>query len=260
MRSRLLSLVESDLFQRAMIAAILANAVVFGLETSPAVMRAAGSLLEALDRLLLALFVVELGLRLLAHRSRFFRDPWSVFDLIVVAIGMLPAAESLTALRTLRVLRLLRLISLVPQLRVVVSGLLAAIPGMFAITTLLMLLFYVSAVIATKLFAATAPQWFGDLGATMFTLFQIMTLEGWADIANDVMLHEPMAWLFFVPFILVTTFTILNLFIAVIVGAMENERRTVSLLPPDYAVTQRLDKLSLDIAALTVAVRKLEER
>ncbi|NJO32314.1 MAG: ion transporter [Rhodospirillales bacterium] len=257
MRSRLLSLVESDLFQRTMIGAILANAVVFGLETSPTVMQVAGSLLQVLDRALLALFVVELGLRLLAHRARFFRDPWSVFDLVVVGIGLLPAAESVTALRTLRVLRLLRLISLVPQLRAVVAGLLAAIPGMFAITALLMLLFYVSAVIATKLFAATAPQWFGSLGTTMFTLFQIMTLEGWADIAKDVMLHEPMAWMFFVPFILVTTFTILNLFIAVIVGAMESERRTSPLPSSEYAPSQQqFDKLSQDIAALAAALRR----
>jgi len=254
-RQRLLGVVEGSTFQRIMIAAILLNAIVFGLETVPAAMRAAGPLLLALDRLLLGLFVAELGLRLLAHRWRFFGDPWNMFDLVVVTIGLLPATESLTALRALRVLRLLRLVSLVPQLRAVVAGLLAAIPGMFAISALLVLLFYVSAVIATKLFAAAAPEWFGSLGVTMFTLFQIMTLEGWAEIAKDVMRQQPLAWLFFVPFILMTTFTVLNLFIAVIVGAMESGRHEGPDSPPDDAMARRLDALSREIATLTSEIR-----
>lgn len=259
-RQRLLALVEGSAFQRVMIAAILLNAVVFGLETVPAAMQVAGPSLLALDRFLLVLFVAELGLRLLAHRWRFFGDPWNVFDLVVVTIGLLPATESLTALRALRVLRLLRLVSLVPQLRAVVGGLLAAVPGMFAISALLVLLFYVSAVIATKLFAAAAPQWFGSLGVTMFTLFQIMTLEGWAEIAKDVMQKQPLAWLFFVPFILVTTFTMLNLFIAVIVGAMENQRHDPPPGPDDVALGQRLDAMSTEIAALAAAVRSQDGR
>jgi voltage-gated sodium channel len=260
LRARLFTLVESAVFQRVMIAAILLNAVVFGLETSARIMQAAGPLLEALDQALLALFVVEIALRLAAHGVRFFRDPWSVFDFVLTAIGLAPATESLTALRALRVLRLLRLISMVPQMRVVVSGLLAAIPGMFAISGLMLLLFYISAVIATKLFAGVAPQWFGDLATTMFTLFQIMTLEAWSEIAKGVMEHEPLAWLFFVPFILITSFTVLNLFIAVIVGAMESERMSEPPGPADLAVMQRLDSLSREIAALSAAMRKQQGR
>jgi voltage-gated sodium channel len=254
-RGRLLALVEGDRFQQVVVTAILLNAVVFGLETSPAAMQAVGPMLQLADRLLLALFVVELGLRVLAHRLRFFADPWSWFDTAVILIGLLPTTEGLTALRALRVLRLLRLVSLVPQLRSVVAGLLAAIPGMTAIIALLTLLFYISAVIATKLFATAAPQWFGSLGVSMFTLFQVMTLEGWAEIANDVMRHQPWAWLFFVPFILLTTFAMLNLFVAVIVGAMERGRHDAPS-PAEDAATRRLDLLTREVAALAAAVQR----
>jgi voltage-gated sodium channel len=224
MRAQLLRLVEHPRFQRAIIALILVNAVTLGLETSPWVMDRAGSFLLVLDRAILAVFVVEIALRLGAHRWRFFRDPWSLFDFAIVGIALVPASEAFSVLRALRILRVLRLISAVPRMRQVVQGLLGAIPGIGAIMALLLLVFYVCAVIATKLFATAFPEWFGHIGASMFSLFQIMTLESWSmGIVRPVMGQFPLAWLFFVPFILVATFTILNLFIAVVVGAMQAE-------------------------------------
>ncbi len=167
--------------------------------------------------------MAELTLRIYGHGWRFFRDPWSVFDFVIVAIALVPASESFSVLRALRILRVLRLISMVPSMRRVVNGLLAAIPGMASIAALLTLIIYVAAVMGTKLFGELAPQYFGSLGATLFTMFQTMTGEGWPDIAREVMDKEPFAWVFFVVYILVTTFAVLNLFIAVVVSAMENE-------------------------------------
>ena len=228
-RGRLRAVVEGNRFQTVIIALIVFNAVVLGLETSTTVMAAIGGVLVALDRIVLAVFVVELALRMAAFGWRFFRDAWNVFDFVVVAIALVPASGPFAVLRALRVLRVLRLISTVPRMRRVVQALLTAIPGMGAIIALLMLLFYVGAVIATKLFSASFPQWFGTLGASFYTLFQVMTLESWSmGIVRPVLEVYPYAWIFFVPFILVTAFTMLNLFIAVIVNAMQSQHEVES--------------------------------
>lgn len=223
-RERLQAFVERPVVQNAILWLIVVNAVTLGLETSPTVMAAAGPVLIALDRAILAVFVVEIGLRLAAYGWRFFRDPWSLFDFTVVAIALIPASGQFSVLRSLRILRALRLISTVPRMRRVVTALLSAIPGLGAIIALLCLIFYVSAVMATKLFGASFPDWFGTIGESLYSLFQIMTLESWSmGIVRPVLEVYPLAWLFFVPFILITTFTTLNLFIAVIVNAMQAE-------------------------------------
>jgi len=222
-RQRVRAWVEQPRVQNFIICLIVLNAVVLGLETSPSAMAAAGGLIIQLDRAMLAVFVGEIALRLYAHRAAFWRDPWSVFDFAVVAIALLPATGPLAVLRALRVLRVLRLLTMVPSMRRVVGALLAAIPGLGSIAMVLLLIYYVFAVIATKLFAATHPEWFGNLGRSLYTLFQVMTLESWSmGIARPVMESFPYAWAFFVPFILVATFTMLNLFIAIIVNAMQS--------------------------------------
>jgi len=222
-RQRLRRWIEQPRVQNAIIGLILVNAALLGLETSSAAMAAAGGLIVALDRAILAVFVAEIALRLYAHRAAFWRDPWSVFDFAVVAIALVPATGPLAVLRALRVLRVLRLLTMVPSMRRVVGALLAAIPGLGSIAMVLLIIYYVFAVIATKLFAAAYQEWFGDIGRSLYTLFQIMTLESWSmGIARPVMEHFPYAWAFFIPFILVATFTMLNLFIAIIVNAMQS--------------------------------------
>ena len=207
--------------QGAIMAVIIANAVVLGLETSARARAAFGDLLTTLDHMMLWFFTIEIGLRIYAFRSRFFRDPWGIFDLLVVSIAWLPATGPLAVLRALRVLRVLRLISMMPRLRIVVEAMLHAVPGIGAIAMLMVILYYVAAVIATKLFAETHPQFFGTIGESMYSLFQIMTLESWSmGIVRPVMDVFPWAWAFFVPFILITSFMVLNLFIAIIVTAM----------------------------------------
>jgi voltage-gated sodium channel len=221
---RLRILLEDPRTEWAVLALILVNAAILGLETSPPVMAAAGPLLHALDSLILAIFVVEIASRIAVHRLAFFRDAWSVFDFVVVAIAIVPATENLSVLRALRVLRVLRLITIVPALRRVVGGLIASLPGMGSIALLLLLLFYVFAVMATQLFGPEFPEQFGNLGRSAFTLFTVMTLEGWVDgVVKPIMQVHPYAWLFFIPYILITTFAVLNLFIAVIVNAMQSE-------------------------------------
>ena len=222
--TRLRRLVDSTRFQSAIVAVIVVNALVLGLETWPDAMDRAGGLLRGLDRIAVAVFVAEILLKLAAYRLAFFRSAWNVFDFTIVAITFVPAGEGVTVLRALRILRALRLISVVPSMRRVVQALLRAIPGMGSVVTLLTLVFYVAAVMATKLFGGAFPQWFGSVGASLYSLFQIMTLESWSmGIVRPVMEVYPMAWLFFVVFILVTTFAVLNLFIAIIVDSMSQE-------------------------------------
>lgn len=224
MRDTLIGLLTSERWERFVVGLILLNSVTLGLETSPTIMAAAGPLLHALDKVILALFALEILMRLYAFRLAFFRDPWSLFDFGIVAIALIPATGPFQVLRALRILRLLRLISVVPSLRRVIGGLIAALPGMGSIIVLLLLLFYVSSVMATNLYGATFPDWFGTLGASLYSLFQIMTLESWSmGIVRPVMEAHPNAWLFFVPFILLSTYSVLNLFIGVIVSAMQEQ-------------------------------------
>jgi voltage-gated sodium channel len=167
-------------------------------------------------------FVIEIIARLFVYRGRFFRDPWSIFDFVVVGIALLPATGQFSVLRALRVLRVLRILTIVPSMRRVVGALLGAIPGLISIGLVLLIIYYVFAVIATNLFAVAFPEWFGNLGRSFYTLFQIMTLESWSmGISRPVMEQFPHAWAFFISFILIATFTMLNLFIAIIVNAMQ---------------------------------------
>lgn len=229
MRSTLIEIFQSRRWEQFIVAVIIVNAVTLGLETSGAVMAAIGPQLLLLDKAILAIFVVEIALRLTAWGPRFFREPWNVFDFTVVAIALVPATGPLQVLRSLRILRVLRLVSIVPSLRRVIGGLVAALPGMSSIIVLLALMFYVSAVMATKLFGASFPDWFGSLGASAYTLFQVMTLESWSmGIVRPVMEVHPYAWAFFVPFILMHTYAVLNLFIGVVVSAMQEEAQTVA--------------------------------
>jgi voltage-gated sodium channel len=222
LRLRLASWVEEPQVQYSIIVLIVINAITLGLETSATVMAQAGPWLLALDNFVIGVFVIEISVKLYAHRWRFFHDPWNVFDFIIIAIALIPDSGPLAVLRALRILRVLRLISMVPRLRFVVESLLHAIPGIASIAGLLVLLYYVFAVMATGLFGTDHPAWFGTIGKSMYTLFQIMTLESWSmGIARPVMETHPYAWLFFIPFILIATFTILNLFIAIIVNTMQ---------------------------------------
>ncbi|MFI9486021.1 ion transporter [Promicromonospora sp. NPDC052451] len=266
-RGRLRTLVDHPWFQRVVLGVIIANAVVLGLETS-IVDGPADEVLQTIDDVMLWFFVTEIALRLIAHGTRFFRDPWSVFDLLVVGIALIPATGPLSLLRALRILRVLRLADSVPSMKRVVNGLVAAVPGMGSVGALLLLVMYVSVVIATNLYGSIAEEHFGDLGTTAFTLFQVMTGEAWPDIADDVMAHEPTAWIFFVVFILVVSFAVLNLFIAVVVSGMESidelaeheERSDAEVMDELRAIRGQLAALQAELAASRAGDTDLERR
>ncbi|WP_424533818.1 ion transporter [Sphaerisporangium viridialbum] len=255
MRDRVRQALESQWFQRAIIAVIVVNAATLGVETSPSALASYGTVLHVVDRAALYVFVAELLAKMYVYRARFVRDPWNLFDTVIVAVSLMPTAGGLSVLRALRILRALRLISVVPSLRRVVSALLTAVPGMASIALLLALVLYVASVMATKLYGTASPDYFGDLPTSLFTLFQTMTGDGWSDINRDVMEHHPSAWVFFVIFVLICTFVVLNLFIAVVVSAMEEEHQR-ERGPGDSggSVAAELAALRAEIAALREAM------
>ncbi len=251
-REKLAIFIESERVRSFIIWVILFNAVILGLETSDAVMARAGEFLLLLDHLCLAIFTVELAIKLFAFGPRFFRNGWNIFDFVIVGISLVPAAQGLSVLRSLRILRVLRVISFSPSIRKVVEGFIKALPGMGSVFLLTIIIFYVSSVMATKLFGASFPAQFGNLGATALTLFQVMTLEGWADgVVRPVMAVYPYAWVFFIIFILVTTFAVINLLVGLVVNAMQDatgqdekaadEAFRAELLSRLTAIEKRLD-------------------
>ena len=253
-------IVESRLFNAFITAVIIVNAITLGLETSPTIVLAFGPILHFFDTAALWIFTAELLLKLRVYRTQFFKDGWNVFDFIIVTIAWIPAAGPLSVLRALRIMRILRLISIVPSMRKVVGALFGALPGMGSIVTVLSLVFYIAAVMATNLFGNEFPQWFGTVGASMFSLFQIMTLESWSmGIVRPVMDVFPYAWLFFVPFIVVTSFTVLNLFIALIVNSMQtlNAETSDEIHETAEVAHDEREVLSRQISELAEEVRRL---
>lgn len=223
MRDKVARFLDQTWVMNIIIGVILFNAVLLGLETSTTAMAAAGPLILILDRVCLAVFVLEIALKLYALGWRFFKSGWNIFDFLIVGIALAPATQGFSVLRALRILRVLRIISAAPRLRRVVEGFITALPGMGSVFLLMALIFYIGAVMATKLFGATFPEWFGDLGRSGYSLFQIMTLESWSmGIVRPVMQVYPYAWAFFVPFIMVTTFAVVNLLVGLIVNSMQD--------------------------------------
>ena len=259
-KSALRKFVENDRFENTILILIIVNAVVLGLETYPPAMASVGPVLAIIDQAILAIFVIELGLRLVADFKGFWRNPWRIFDLAVVTVALIPSGGALSVLRAFRILRVLRLISSVKAMRRVVTGLLSALPGMGSIVFLLGLIFYVFAVITTKLFAQAFPEWFGTIGASAYTLFQIMTLESWSmGIVRPVMEQYPYAWVLFVPFIIMTAFTVLNLFIGVIVDAMQTEHEAEARAERETMMSENELILS-EVRALRAELKEVRQQ
>ena len=216
-------IVESSPFTYGVIALIGLNAVVFGMETYPAIDARFGAALGALDRIILWIFVIELAIRWIAWtpRRRFLMDGWNLFDFIVIGAGFVPATSFLSIMRIFRVLRILRAIRVLPSMQRLVITLLQSIPALGHILLLALILFYVYGVIGTLLYREAAPQFFGSLHGTMLTLFQIATLENWPEIHAAVSVAHPAAWIYIVSFILLGTFVLLNLVVGVIVSNLQ---------------------------------------
>ncbi|MEA3288679.1 MAG: ion transporter [Campylobacterota bacterium] len=221
MYNNIKNIVQSSKFQNIIIALIVLNGITMGLETSKSIMASYGTYINIFDKLVILIFTIEIILRIYVHRVAFFKDPWSLFDFAIVSISLVPSGNGFEIFRVLRVLRLFRLITVVPQMRKIVLALVKVIPGMASIAGLLMLFFYIFAIMATHLYRESFPQWFGSLGESFYTLFQVMTLESWSmGIVRPIMEVHPNSWIFFIPFIFVVTFIMINLIVAVVVDAM----------------------------------------
>ncbi len=262
-RARLRVFLEQDRVHNVILTIIIINAITLGIGTSDRVNQEIGGFLRGLDRFILGIFVVELSLKLYANGLRFFRSSWNIFDLFVVSVGLLPDGAGLSALRGLRVIRALRLLSVIPQMRAVVQALLDALPGMGAVIVMISIVFYVFGVMATIMYGAAFDEWFGTLGRSLYSLFQIMTLESWSmGIVRPVMDEFPYAWAFFVPFIVVTAFSVLNLFIGLLVNTMQaavEQDTEAEFEKLRELVRNETDQVDAHVLALQEEVRALRD-
>ncbi|MEM7243090.1 MAG: ion transporter [Pseudomonadota bacterium] len=244
MRTRITTFIEKQSTKNFILGVILFNAILLGLETSQPIMAQFGQIIHILDQICLIIFVAEILAKLFAYRFGFFKDGWNVFDFLVVGIALIPAGQSMAALRVLRVMRVFRLMSAAPRLRRVVEGFLSALPSMGSVFLLMAIIFYIGSVIATKLFSSDFPQWFGTMGRSAYSLFQIMTLESWSmGIVRPVMEVYPYAWAFFVPFILATSFAVVNLLVGLIVNSMQDAHSEEANEETDHYRDEVLERL-----------------
>ncbi len=252
------ALVESRAFQNFIMVLIILNGITMGLETSKTLAAQFGLFFDYFNTLVVAIFTIEILLRMMVYKKRFFHDAWSIFDFVIVAISLVPASAGFEIFRVLRVLRLFRLITIVPQMRKIVVALLSVIPGIGSIAALLTLFFYIFAIMSTQLFGEAFPQWFGTLGESFYTLFQVMTLESWSmGIVRPVMEIYPYAWLFFVPFIFLSTFIIVNLIIAIVVDAM-NEMTAADREIAEAKTQKEADALHQEVIELRQDIQELK--
>ena len=227
--------IESEWFRNFITALIILNAAILGVLTyqeqlSPMMV----TVLEIMDRAITFVFALEIGLKLVLYRLNFFRVGWNWFDFTVVGISLIPGGQGFSVLRALRVLRVLRLLHVVPMMRRITEALLKALPGMGAIFAVLALLTYVYAVMATNMYGNTTNEevrlLFGDLPSSAFSLFQVMTMDGWRFEVVQKVIDDGHPWapLFFLTFIFIASFAVLNLFIALIVEALANEQKAAT--------------------------------
>ena len=259
----IISFVESNFVQRFIIGLIIVNSIIIGFETSPEVVSSYGGMLQLIDRLILAVFMIEMLIKIYAYRLSYFVNGWNVFDFIIVSVALLPTYGSLSILRAFRIFRALRLIKNVPKLRFIVEALFHSLPSLSWIFVLLSLVFYVFAVVGTKAFGTDFPTWFGTLGASMFTLFQIMTLEGWAEISRTIQHTHPFAMFYFISFILIASYTTLNIFIAIVVNTMseiQHQDNAEQIQAIEHIIKDERSELINDIKILKEYIVRLEKK
>lgn len=255
--------VESGRFVGFITFVIVLNAITLGVATFDGLSPELRQGLSLFDKLVTLIFVVEIALKLIAHRHRFFLNGWNIFDFVIVAIALAPGAGAFSVLRSLRVLRVLRLISVVPMMRKVVEALLRAIPGMGAIFTVLAIMIYVGSVMATTMYGESNPELFGSLAHSAFTLFQIMTMDGWRNEAVQPVMDagHPFAWVFFLIFIFLASFAVLNLFIGLIVEAMNEdvEDATEELIEGQHDAHEERETLMKTLSEMRAEIADLKQ-
>lgn len=257
LRERVVRVVESGWFQNTVITVIVLNGISLGMETYEDSFGRYSAWFRIADHVFVCVFAAELALKVYARGRAFFRDPWNWFDLFVVGVAVVPANDGFSVLRLLRILRLLRLISVIPQMREIVSALFRSVPGLGTVIGLLFIIMYTSAVLGEKLFEEISPRYFGDLGTTLYTLFMLLTTENWPDISDSVIDEAPHAWIFFVAFIVVSAFIVLNLIIGVIVTSMEQEVSAERWEEDQVMEAEQHEAVMAQLGALTDEVARL---
>jgi len=242
---------------------LLLNAITLGLDTSPEVMEKYGELIDRINQIIPIIFVIEVGSRWLARGKTFFKESWNVFDIVIILISFLPSGSAFSALRALRILRVLHVISLVPRMRHVVAAMIKSLPQIGSIVALLIIISYISAVIVTHLYGQPYPELFGSIGLSMLTLFQLMTLEGWAaEVVRPVMETHPYSVFLFIPYMLITAFAILNLFTAVLVDSMQVLQNSYTQEKSDHETAhvlhEELDALRTEMHEITRELQRMQ--
>lgn len=263
MREQLGNLVDHPIVQRFIVFVLLLNAVTLGLDTSPEVMEKYGELINRINQIIPIIFVVEVGTRWIARGRRFFKESWNIFDIVIISISFLPSGSAFSALRALRILRVLHVISLVPRMRHVVAAMIKSLPQIGSIVALLLIISYISAVIVTHLYGQPYPELFGSIGLSMLTLFQLMTLEGWAaEVVRPVMETHPHSVFLFIPYMLMTAFAILNLFTAVLVDSMQVLQNSYTQDKSDHETAnvlhEELDALRTEMHEITRELQRMQ--
>lgn len=224
MKDRLKIFIESKFITNFILSVIILNSIILGLLTYPGVDKSCGGFLHIVCFICVVIFTIELIIKLYVYGKDFFKDGWNNFDFILVAMSWVPtggAFSSFRAFRVLRALRALRLVTRLEKLRIIVQAIIESIPNVAWASLLLLLLFYIFSIMGTTMFATAFPGFFGSIGKSMFTLFQVMTLESWSmGVARPVIEQYPFAWLYFVGFILVSSFIVMNVIVGIVVNAI----------------------------------------
>lgn len=258
-------LAASYRFQNAILLVIVANAVLIGLETSATLWQRHGALFHGLNLLVQVVFAVEIAIRLLAHAprlDRFFRDGWNVFDFTIVGLSLLPAAGPFaTVARLARLLRALRIVSALPELRLIVATMLRSIPSLANVIVLLGLILYMYAVVGIHMFGGADPAHWGSLPRAGLTLFEILTLEGWVDLMDASLAATRWAWTYYVSFVVLAVFVVINLFIAIVINNLEAAKREEAEPGPEVGeLPARLAEIRQRLAEVEAALRASNER
>ena len=190
-------IVENKIFITFITLVIIINAITLGLETSADIKLEYGVFLSIIDKIALTIFTIELIVKILVYKLKFFKDGWNVFDFIIVVVSLIPASGPFSVLRAFRIFRTLRLLSIVPSMKRIIQAIFISIPGILSVGTIIVLIFYISSVLTTTFFGQNFYEWFGTIGNSMYTLFQIMTLESWSmGIVRPVMKEFPLVDIF----------------------------------------------------------------
>ena len=252
-------LVHKPYFEYAIIGLILLNAALLGIETSPAMERQFGDLLHLGNQIILAVFILEALLKMLAfapRADRYFRDGWNVFDFLIIAFALIPATgEFATIARLARLLRALRLISAVKELRLIVAALVRSIPSVTHVLILMSIIVYIYAIIGYQLYHEHDPTHWRSLGVSVLTLFNIITLEGWTVVMDNAMQLHPWSWIYFVSYVIIATFVVINLFVAIIINQLDDAERQQELEQPISRA-----ELMRELRSTQTALRRLEQR